>query len=135
MNTSDSTSVKSSFPFDVKSPRLWKEVPPGLGEEMRKLRVARGFTQAQLAEHLGVTVRTIHRWEKLGDAILLENAAMVFQALGVRAVLVLTNVHDKSVHSTLVPTPPDGATPALLQHEEELPAVVDLIEDGDDVEN
>lgn len=42
-----------------------------------KLRIERGISKAQLSKELGVSVRTIFRWEKDTMSMTLKNAVMV----------------------------------------------------------
>ena len=39
------------------------------GEEIKFLRTEIGMTQTQLSDHLGVTIKTVQRWEKNGNSI------------------------------------------------------------------
>ncbi len=39
------------------------QVPGGVADELRKWRLAKGWTRKQAAEHLGVKVKTLESWE------------------------------------------------------------------------
>ena len=55
------------------------EIP--LGRNIRKLRLSKGMTQRQLAEHLHVSVQAVSKWETRGaypDLVLLLPIASLF---------------------------------------------------------
>lgn len=53
-----------------------------LGEHLRKTRVTKGMTQAELAQKAGVTIRSITYWENGKKHMTVESADRVFRALG-----------------------------------------------------
>jgi transcriptional regulator with XRE-family HTH domain len=50
------------------------------GDELRRLRRRLGFTQAQLAERVGVTANSVARWER-GEMGIRESAARLIRLL------------------------------------------------------
>lgn len=121
----------TDFPFDVTKPRTGKPVPEGIGAWLRNLRIGRGFTQSQLAEHLCVAVRTVQRWESKGDQIHTRDLFLVLRAFGLEPVIAFRDLNTQQIVATRVMDIPSGLYVEPLEHEEALPAVVDLIEDDD----
>lgn len=57
-----------------------------IGEQMRRLRRARGLTQEQLAERTGLDNKTISRAENAVHPIPLDHLLMIARGIGVRLV-------------------------------------------------
>lgn len=58
---------------------------PGMnGDEIRRLRESRGLTQQQLAQALGVGMRTVGNWER-GETVPLNRMGMLRQYFGLDA--------------------------------------------------
>lgn len=66
--------------------------PGQLSQHLRSLRKARGLSQAQLAERLGVTQSRIASLEKNASSVSLDHLHKVLAALGVELVLRETEV-------------------------------------------
>ena len=54
------------------------------GQIIRDARIAKGLTQTELADELGVSQSTIARWEK-GEYLIGDNVARLFDTLGIEA--------------------------------------------------
>jgi transcriptional regulator with XRE-family HTH domain len=61
------------LPVELRSPR---EIARGVGERARALRLARGWTQVELARRAGMPVDTLRRFERTGK-IALERLLMI----------------------------------------------------------
>src|SRR3954469_4690465 len=68
-----SRSVRTRVVDEVPRPRA-TDLAGRLAEQVRRLRIQAGLTQAELAARAGVTVETIWRLERMGRGLLSANA-------------------------------------------------------------
>ena len=103
---------------------------------LRAERIQRGWSQAKLAEALGVDARTVRRWER-GQAIpfpyyrkqLLALFNMTAEELGLPSDIDEDNATEQASHSVVQPTTPDTSASTSFLADPAIPASTSFLAD------
>jgi transcriptional regulator with XRE-family HTH domain len=75
-------------------PTSHENAAKGIGQRIKAIRLARGYSQRQVAEVVGVTFQQIHKYEAGQQHLTVERLLSIADALGVPSICILEGAND-----------------------------------------